>query len=285
MEDVQFSIALGAAQAVKARPDYNRQGKLRLANPCMDREIRVFLAVFAVISAVSLVMLGIDWSKMLSRVPDMFETMAKLAMLDFAKFDLTLNAFLETVTVTLLATVYSLLLGLVFGAVMARNLLRARALSAVLSAFFSFLRAVPTPVWVLLALVCLGFGPAPGIVGLSIHAVAFFARAFKQVFEEVPQETIESLEAAGANRMQIFFGAMLPASLTQLIAWGSLRFEINFSESAILGMVGAGGVGYTIMAAMSGYEEGRAGTAILLVFLFAYAIEIIFVTIKRKIRA
>jgi phosphonate transport system permease protein len=285
METVQYTVALGAAQAVKARPDFDRQGKLRLANPRMDREIRAFLAVFALISVVSLAALGIDWAKMISRVPDMLETMGKLAMLDLAKFDLTLNAFLETVTVTLLATVYSLLLGLAAGAVMARNLMRGRVLPAALSAFFSFLRAVPTPVWVLLALVCLGFGPAPGIVGLSVHATAFFARAFKQVFEEVPRDTVESLEAAGANRMQIFFGAMLPASLTQLIAWGSLRFEINFSESAILGMVGAGGVGYTIMAAMSGYEEGRAGAAILLVFLFAYAIEIVFATIKRKIKA
>jgi phosphonate transport system permease protein len=138
-------------------------------------------------------------------------------------------------------------------------------------------------VWVLLALVCLGFGPAPGIVGLSLHAIAFFARAFRQTFEEVPQEAIESLQAAGANRVQIFFGAMLPASLTQLIAWGSLRFEINFSESAILGMVGAGGVGYTILATMTGYQYGRAGLAILLVFIFAYIVEITFAAIKRKL--
>ena len=63
-----------------------------------------------------------------------------------------------------------------------------------------------------------------------------------------------------------------------------MRFEINFAECAILGMVGAGGVGFVISTSIQGYEYGKAGLAILLVFLFAYLIERMFVNIKKRIK-
>ena len=151
-----------------------------------------------------------------------------------------------------------------------------------LSAFFTFLRAVPTPVWVLLALVCLGLGPAAGIVGLCVHATAFFARAFTQSFEDVPEEVIEALEATGASKLHIFLSAILPAAASQIMAWTGLRFEINFSESAILGMIGAGGIGFAIANNIQSYQFGAAGLAIVLVFVFAYCVELVFTTIKKN---
>ena len=79
-----------------------------------------------------------------------------------------------------------------------------------------------------------------------MHATAFFARAFTQSFEDVPEEVIEALEATGASKLHIFLSAILPAAASQIMAWTGLRFEINFSESAILGMIGAGGIGFAI---------------------------------------
>lgn len=112
----------------------------------------------------------------------------------------------------------------------------------------------------------------------------FFTRAFAQSFESIPQETIEALEATGVGRIGVFFNAVLPAALSQLVAWIAMRFEINFSECAILGMIGAGGIGFIIARSIQGYEYGTAGVAIVLVFAFAYSIERLFIFIKNKIR-
>jgi phosphonate transport system permease protein len=144
------------------------------------------------------------------------------------------------------------------------------------------MRAVPTLVWVLLALVCLGMGPVAGIAGLSIHSIAFFSKAFAQSFEDVPAETIEALEVTGASKLQIFVSAILPSALSQMVAWTGLRFETNFKESAILGMVGAGGIGWAITSNLGAYNFGAAGLAILLVFVYAYFIEMLFTQIKKK---
>ena len=144
------------------------------------------------------------------------------------------------------------------------------------------MRAVPTPVWVLLMLVCLGMGPEAGVAGLCVHTTAFFTKSFAQSFESIPEETIEALEVTGASRLSIFWNAILPAAFSQIVAWAGMRLETNFSECAILGMVGAGGIGYVISNSLQGYDYGTAGVAILLVFLIAYAIERLFVSIKKK---
>ena len=244
-------------------------GRIRVARSGQDSELRWFLAAVTVVSIVALYYLQLDWLKLISRLPDLGKTFGLLALLDFHDFGLTLEAFSQTVAITVLATIYSVLLGLLLAAFGARNLMKNKFVTYALSAFFTFLRAVPTPVWVLLALVCL-------------HATAFFARAFTQSFEDVPEEVIEALEATGASKLHIFLSAILPAAASQIMAWTGLRFEINFSESAILGMIGAGGIGFAIANNIQSYQFGAAGLAIVLVFVFAYCVELVFTTIKKN---
>ncbi len=247
-----------------------------------NRFIPVFLGTVAVLTILSLCYLEIDWGKMASRIPDVGEVFWDLAHLDFANMDLVFSSLVETISIAVLSLLYSLILGIIFGMLAAKNVFRIPVLSVVTQSFFTFLRAVPTPVWVLLMLVCLGMGPEAGVAGLCVHTTAFFTKSFAQSFENIPDETIEALEATGANRLSIFTNAILPAALPQIVAWAGMRLETNFSECAILGMVGAGGIGYVISNSLQGYDYGTAGVAILLVFLVAYCIERIFVRIKKK---
>lgn len=261
-----------------------RENRARIPVKCAQRNrfIPGFLIGVVVLSVISLLYLQIDWLKLASRVPDIGEVFWELAHLDFANMDLIWSSLIETISIAVLSLLYSLLLGIVFGMLAARNVFRIPVLSVLTQSFFTFLRAVPTPVWVLLMLVCLGMGPEAGVAGLCVHTTAFFTKSFAQSFESIPDETIEALEVTGAGRLSIFCNAVLPAALSQIVAWSGMRLETNFSECAILGMVGAGGIGYVISNSLQGYDYGTAGVAILLVFLVAYAIERMFVKIKKK---
>ena len=75
--------------------------------------------------------------------------------------------------------------------------------------------------------------------------------------------------------------AVLPTAFSQIVAWTGMRLETNFSECAILGMVGAGGVGFVISRNLQSYQFGTAGLAIFLVFVVAYGIERLFAAIKK----
>ena len=145
-----------------------------------NRFIPVFLAGTALLSAASLVYLGIDWGKMLSRVPDIGVVFWDLAHLDFANMDLIFSSLVETISIAVLSLLYSLVLGVVFGMLAARNVFRLPVLSVVTQSFFTFLRAVPTPVWVLLMLVCLGMGPEAGVAGLCVHTRALRASLMRR---------------------------------------------------------------------------------------------------------
>lgn len=260
-----------------------RSGKLKIDCAEKDRTIPVFMVSVAVLAIISERFLHINWGRLASRIPDVGDIFWRLLHFDFANMDLIGTALLETVSITVLSTLYSIVLGLFFGMLAAENVFRYKRFSRFVQSFFTFLRAVPTPIWVLLMMVCLGMGPAAGIAGLCVHTTAFFTKSFAQSFEGISPETLEALEAAGTTRLGIFMNAVMPSSLAQIVAWTGMRFEINFSECAILGMVGAGGVGFVISNSIQGYDYGTAGIAIFLVFLLAYCIERIFVRIKKKI--
>jgi phosphonate transport system permease protein len=261
-----------------------RRGRLPVSDRRRGLPMKLFLAGSAVATLLSLALLRLDYAKIAERTPKLGKVFLEMSKFSAEKFALTAIAMAETVTVSILSLIYGLILGLILGALAARNVTPIGPLSAALKSIFAFIRAVPTAVWVLLILASMGFGMAAGIVGLLFHCTAFFGKVFAQIFEEVPEETIDAVRSTGAGRLQVFFGAVLPASLSSIIAWTALRFETNYSEAAILGMVGAGGIGYTMTAAMSSYKYGRAGLAATIVFAFALAIELLTTFIKRKLK-
>ncbi len=258
--------------------------RIRVRARTGSRAALYFLAGSVLLAALSFAYLGIDFGRMASRAPEILGVFWKLGHLGFDNAGLVLSSLFETICIAVLSLLYSLLLGIVFGMMAARNVFGIPALSVCVQSFFSFLRAVPTPIWVLLMLVCLGMGPEAGVAGLCVHTTAFFTKSFAQSFEEIPRDTLEAIEATGAGRVSVFMNAVLPAAFSQIVAWCGMRLEVNFSECAILGMVGAGGVGFVIANSLQGYDYGTAGLAILLVFLTAFSIERMFVRVKKIFR-
>jgi phosphonate transport system permease protein len=279
VEEALISSRYGGQDEMEPLPPRIPVGDLR-----RDLPVYLFLIVFSALTVLSLGLLNLEWHRILERLPKLGKVFFDMAHFSTERFSLTLLSLAETVSVSLLALVYGLLTGMTLGALAAENLSPWKPLPLILKCVFAFIRAVPTPVWVLLVLASMGFGMASGIVGLGFHVSAFFGKVFAQIFEEVPGETVEAVRASGANRVQLFFGAVLPSSLSSVIAWTALRFETNYVEAAILGMVGAGGVGYTILAAMSSYKLGRAGLAVAVVFAFALLIELASTRIKAKLK-
>lgn len=212
-----------------------RSGKISISCKYKNPFIPRFLFCTVILSLLSLIYLDIDWIKLISRFPDIGGISWELAHFDFSNFDLILPAILETVSIAVLSLLYSLLLGIFFGMLAARNIFRIIWLSVLTQAFFTFLRAVPTPIWVLLMLVCLGMGPEAGVAGLCVHTTAFFTKSFAQTFESIFDETLEALSVTGTNRLSIFTNAVLPAAFSQIVAWTGMRLEVNFSEYANLG--------------------------------------------------
>ncbi len=141
---------------------------------------------------------------------------------------------------------------------------KAGAIASRLSrALLAFMRAVPDLVWALLFVAAVGLGSLAGTLALTIAYGGVLGRIYADVFEHVDPQPLEALQSTGANRLQIFLCGMWPQALPHLVAYSLYSFECCLRAAAVLGFVGAGGIGYEISVSMKLFEYGQVLTLLL----------------------
>jgi phosphonate transport system permease protein len=138
-------------------------------------------------------------------------------------------------------------------------------------ALLGFLRAVPDLVWALLFVAAVGLGPLAGTLALTVAYSGMLGRVYADVFEHVDSQPLEALQSTGATRLQIFLRGVWPQALPHLVAYSLYSFECCMRAAAVLGFVGAGGIGYEISVSMRLFEYGQVLT-LLLVFIALLAV-------------
>jgi phosphonate transport system permease protein len=190
-----------------------------------------------------------------------------------------------TLGLAFLTTLFGAIIAVFLGLLAAENLTNKRV-SSVIKGFVAFIRAVPTVLWVLIFAVAAGLGSVAAVIGMTFHSVSYLVKAYSESFEELDNGVIEALQASGANWWQIIFQAVIPSSLTYLISWTFLRFEINFAVAIAMGAAaGAGGIGFDMFMASSFYLDIREiGAITYFVLAIAILLEIAAVRFKKKLK-
>ena len=205
--------------------------------------------------------------------------LGRMVTMDFSIWEEVLTAALESICVAILATIISAICAFALSFFAAVNVSR-RGLAWFLKALCSAIRAVPTLIWALLFVAFLGFGPFAGVLGLFFHSFAYLVKAYSQSIEEVSPSVIEAVRATGASWLQIMAKAVLPTMRTAVISWTALRFEFNLGQSAVLGLVGAGGIGRELSIHMRFFEFEKGGFVVLVIFLMSFGVEMLFNKLK-----
>lgn len=158
--------------------------------------------------------------------------------------------------------------------------------ATVIKGFVSFIRAVPTILWVLIFAVSAGLGSVAAVIGLSFHSISYLVKAYSEAIEEMEFGTIEALKASGASFWQIIFQAVLPSSISLMLAWTFMRFEINFANAVAMGAAaGAGGIGYSLFMSGSFYFDLReTGLLTIAIVITVILLEMISTKIKERVR-
>lgn len=140
-------------------------------------------------------------------------------------------------------------------------------------ALLNGLRSVPELVWAALMVLAAGLGPFAGALALAIHTTGVLGRLFGEALENTPPEPAQALLHAGASPALAFFYGTLPGVMPQLIAYSLYRWEMNIRMAAILGFVGAGGLGQMLYYELSLFHEAQAATVIGAMLLLAIAVD------------
>lgn len=194
-----------------------------------------------------------------------------------------LLSLVNTLALGFVSTIVGFVAGIVFGLFAARNISN-NTVASVISAFASFIRSVPTIIWVLIFVSGYGLSATTAVVGMFFHTLAFFIKSFAETFEEIDIATIEALRATGSNWTQVVFGAVLPSSLTRIISWLAIRYEINFATAVIIGpAVGVPGtIGTLINNAAREGNYSVQGFGVLLIFITAFIMETVINRVRVK---
>jgi phosphonate transport system permease protein len=230
---------------------------------------------------------GIDLSQLFSAdsAEQMLRYVKKLAPPDFSPAVLreAFKGTIETFAISFMGTLLAVAIALSVVFFASRNLIysgllyemeprqrwkRAARMIPYLAAksLLNILRTVPEMVWALIFVFLVGLGPFPGVLALAVHTGGVLGKLFAEVLEDVDPQPIELLQATGANRLQILFYGVLPQVLPQFISYALYRWEVNIRVAAVLGLVGAGGLGQRIHIAISLFLENQLLTFLIFIY-------------------
>jgi phosphonate transport system permease protein len=192
----------------------------------------------------SLTQLSIDPARLVGAWDDAVAMLAGFLPPAFSP-EVALGIF-ESVIMALTSTTFGVVFGLVIAVFSTQHLIRFEPLSLALRGVVVIMRGVPDIVYALIFVAALGLGPFAGFLALTISSTALASKFFTDALQGVDPAPVRALEATGANRLQVFVGAVWPQFVPSFIASSLFTSDLSLRESAVLGIVGAGGVGFLL---------------------------------------
>ena len=193
-----------------------------------------------------------------------------------------LPSLIETINIAAASTLIGAILGLLTSLMVTRGLAPVPWLVAPLRRCLDILRAVPEIVSALVLIFLLGGGPVPAMIAIALHTIGALGKLFSEVNENASLKPVEGLSSVGANWTQRMWLGVIPQVAPNYLSYALLRFEINIRASAILGFVGAGGIGYDLRNTMS-WGQGRFDAAAA-IFLLLFASIVVVDQISSSLR-
>lgn len=182
-----------------------------------------------------------------------------------------LKLLVDTLMIAYLGTSFGALGAFALSFLAARNTAPSAALRISVKRLLEFCRTVPNIVFALLFVTAFGLGPVPGILAIGIHTLGALGKLFTEIVENVDLRPVEGVRSTGGNFVETMRFAVVPQVLSGFASYTLLRFEINVREGAVIGIVGAGGIGQDLFVAIRKFYYTDV-SAILLMIIATVAI-------------
>lgn len=190
---------------------------------------------------------------------------------------------LETVQIALFGTLISAVVSFFLGIMAAENI-SPYWINKPTKWLLAVLRGIPVILLALLFVSSIGLGPFPGVLAIAFHSTGMLGKFYSEAMENAKQGPIEALETTGATFIQRIRYGILTQVAPDLARDTLFRFELNLRESLILGLVGAGGIGFYILLYIRAFQYDKVATLTVVVLLTVVALEQLSITVRKKLR-
>jgi len=211
-------------------------------------------------------------TRLVEGVPFMLDFLRRMVPPDFSVIGNAVHGAIQTLAIATVGTVTAAVLALPLGFAAARNAAPTWVFILIRSALNAF-RAVDTLVYALFFVAAVGLGPFPGVLAVVIYTATVLAKLYSEAIEAIEPGPVEAVRATGATRLQVLRWGVFPQLAPQFLSFVLYRFETNIRAAAILGFVGAGGIGFYVQTYLRMLNYPAASTVLLVLVALVMLID------------
>lgn len=216
-------------------------------------------------------------------VSDMAEYFSRYGQPDFSELSRYLELLGVTLATALWGTAIAFVIGFMIAPFAARNFTPHPSLYYISREFLNFTRALPDLLLALIFVAAIGLGPLAGALALGIHTAGFLGKFFAESLEQIDKGVCEGVAATGANFPQMVMYAGWPSILREALGYVLYIFDRNVRMAAVLGLVGAGGIGLALHDTLRLFNYDQAAALILIILLTILIIDYLSAWLREKI--
>jgi phosphonate transport system permease protein len=257
---------------------------LRTARGASLRHARLGAAIFAVCVAALALTGFFDAARFIEGAPAIAQLASEMVPPDFARWRSWLRPLLDTLAMSVAGTALAVVISLPLSLLAAPNTAPGASVYRTVRTLLAALRSVPEIILGILFVAAVGFGALPGVLALALHSVGMVAKFYAEAIEHVDPRPLEAASAAGASRFQVITHSVLPQVLPQLADITIYRWEYHFRASAVLGIVGAGGIGFELMAALRLIKYDEVAAILLTILACVVVVDGIGAWLRRRLK-
>ncbi|MDT2007071.1 phosphonate ABC transporter, permease protein PhnE [Rhodococcus opacus] len=245
------------------------------SSPHRDRMMRVgFSAILVGSCAASFVVLDLDPRTLFTWIGPSLEVFTRMLPPDFASLGSDLvDAAVQTVAIGVVSTAIGIVLSIPVGIVAARNISPHPAVYWAARSWILLVRAVPELILAVVFVAALGLGPVAGTCALAIGSIGFLAKLVADAVEEIDSGPLDAVAAVGGGWWKTVFAAVIPQAVPAMVGSSLYLLDVNIRTSTVLGIVGAGGIGFLLFEAIRTLNFQVAGAIVVVIFVIVYLIE------------
>ena len=213
--------------------------------------------------------------------PHMADFLSRMWPPNFSILDKVVEQVLVTIQLAFVGTTLAMILSIPLGFLGATNVMKNKFVIQAVRFFLNADRAIDALILALFFVSAVGLGPFPGTLAIAIHSVGMLGQLMYQAIESVDKKPIEAMDSVGASHLNVIRWGILPQVLPYFLSYYLLRFELNIRAAVVLGIVGAGGIGFLLQSYMRLFQYQNVCTVVLTILVLVMAIDFV----SSKVRA
>lgn len=159
-----------------------------------------------------------------------------------------------------------------------------RAVRSAVRFLLNFNRSIDTLILALILVSAVGLGPLPGVIALAVHSIGALGKLFYEAIETLEPGPVEAMKSVGASPLQVVRWGIWPQFAPHFVSIVLFRFELNVRVSTVLGLVGAGGIGFLLITYMRGAEYAKVTAVIAAIVILVMALDAVSTRLRRDVR-